>query len=183
MHLMNVMVKGRVLNILLPVLSLLRAERTVASSLESLSNFTVNRTPGFVDSFTFKAPKSRNTNCSLENPDICASYGGIQQKTKCETKELCCEACQCVKERPTFLVHKQRCVEDKNITEKSGRSKSGKWELWFRVCQVHVSPNSVSLIDLISLDMRDLNKNSDNTGLWYAHQQHNELYSIVQNSF
>ncbi|XP_031561795.1 uncharacterized protein LOC116297662 [Actinia tenebrosa] len=124
MHLMNVMVKGRVLNILLPLLSLLRVERTVASSQETSSNFTVSRTPGFVDSFTFKAPKSGNTNCSLINPDICAAYGGIKQETKCETKELCCEACRCVKDRPTFLVHKQRCVEDKDITEKYGLSKS-----------------------------------------------------------
>jgi hypothetical protein len=139
MYLVKVLVKESVLNILLLLLSLLQAEISAATSQQSPTNVTVTRTPGAQDSFTFTTERLKNTNCSLRNPDICAVYGGIQGKTECKTEEFCCKPCTCVKERPTFLVHRRRCVEDTNITETYGVGKAGKKRLRLADCHVHAS--------------------------------------------
>lgn len=87
------------------------------------SSLTVTRNLHSVDYFDFWTNKATN-NCSLSIlPNVCESYGGFEA-VKYQCKERCCKRCICSGARSTFIVQKQQCVEDSNVTRLAGKQGS-----------------------------------------------------------
>ena len=122
-HLDMVVGRKKPLNIALILLSVLQAWIKVASAQDNRtsSNITVTRNLVLPDFFDFWS-NTRNEECSVSTPTICEDYGGIAGHVDC--KEICCKRCICQRQKPTFVVDKQQCVEDRNITGISGELSS-----------------------------------------------------------
>lgn len=83
------------------------------------ANMTVTRRSVSSDYFDIWIDKDTKE-CSLRIiPNVCQSYGAIEVKSNC--KRSCCTRCMCEGLKPTFLVQRQQCIEDRNITQLSGK--------------------------------------------------------------